>query len=829
MVANRKNPYGLHFDPAQFEPKWRARWETDRLYEAEEGDSARPKWYALSMFPYTSGDLHVGHWYAEAPADAHARYMRMRGYNVLRPMGFDSFGLPAENAAIERDIHPYKWTMGNIDRMRSQLKTLGAIFDWRREVITCQPDYYRWNQWFFLKFFEKGLAYRYRAPVNWCDNCRTSLAREQVQADGTCERCGTVVYQRDLEQWFFRITDYAEELLDESKIDWPEKINLMQRNWIGRSEGTEIAFGLTVPGVDDKELCVFTTRPDTVYGVTFMVLAPEHPLVPALTTPENVDQVKEYIAATRRQTEIERLSTDQEKTGVPLGTYCVNPLNGERVALWIADYVLYSYATGVVMGVPAHDQRDFEFARKNEIPISVVIAPPDWDGTPLESAWTQPGLMVNSGPFDGTRSDEGIANVTRFLEVKGQGKGTVTYRLRDWLISRQRYWGTPIPIIYCPECGTVPVPEDQLPVVLPEDANFRPTGESPLKYHEGFRKTTCPQCGRDAERETDTMDTFVDSSWYQFRYANLDSRDVAAFDPEALQRWCPIDLYTGGAEHAVMHLLYARFFTKALRDLGLVPFDEPFTRLFNQGTILAADHEKMSKSRGNVINPDDQVAMLGSDAVRAFLMFVGPWDQGGSWSTTGIRGISRWFNRIWDLSEQRRDAYGDSAPPDVAEELSRETHRTVKKVDEDFRGLRFNTAIAALMTLTNSLSRHAENDAVIVLSPEWRTSFDTLTVLLAPIAPHLAEELWEAGGHDYSVHNQSWPSWDDRFVAQQEVTLVVQVDGKLRDRLTVPAEIDESAARELALSSEKVRTALGALEPKRIVYVPGRLVNVVTH
>ncbi len=828
MVLERENPYGLHFDPANIEPKWRERWQADRLYEAEDHDASKPKWYALSMFPYTSGDLHVGHWYAEAPADAHARYMRMRGYNVLRPMGFDSFGLPAENAAIERDIHPYTWTMDNIGRMREQLKTLGAIFDWRREVITCQPEYYRWNQWFFLKFFEKGLAYRDRAPVNWCDRCQTSLAREQVQNDGTCERCGTVVYQRDLEQWFFRITDYVEELLDHSKIDWPDNINVMQRNWIGRSEGTEIAFDLDVPGVEATKLRVFTTRPDTVYGVTFMVLAPEHPLVAQLTTPENRERVDEYVTATRRQTEIERLATDQEKSGVPLGTYCVNPLSGEKVALWIADYVLLSYGTGVVMGVPAHDQRDFEFASTYTLPIPVVVAPPDWDGSPLREAWTEPGVMVNSGHFDGTPSRDGVAAVTKHLEDVGRGRSTVTYRLRDWLISRQRYWGTPIPIVYCGECGTVPVLEEDLPVLLPEDADFRPTGESPLKYHEGFRHTSCPQCGRDAERETDTMDTFVDSSWYQFRYANLSSRDVNPFDPADLERWCPIDLYTGGAEHAVMHLLYARFFTKALRDLGLVRFDEPFLRLFNQGTILADDNEKMSKSRGNVINPDDQVAMLGADAVRAFLMFVGPWDQGGSWSTQGIRGISRWFNRIWDLADVRGRGSGTPASAGALQDLVQETHRTIKKVNEDFQGFRFNTAIAALMTLTNSLSRIADEDAASAAAAEWRSAYDTLLLLLAPIAPHLAEEMWELTGHEYSIHNQPWPSWDEGRVARQEITLVVQVDGKLRDRLTVPTEINEDDAREAALASEKVQAALGTAAPKRVVYVPGRLVNVVT-
>ena len=826
MVAERQNPYNLHYDAHEIDAKWQARWEADHLYEASD-DDPRPKWYALTMFPYPSGDLHVGHWWAESPADTHARYMRMRGYNVLRPMGFDSFGLPAENAAIERNIHPQTWTMDNIERMRGQLKTLGAIYDWRREVITCLPEYYKWNQWFFLKFYEKGLAYRAQAPVNWCEHDQTTLAREQVLSDGTCERCGNPVYQRDLEQWFLRITDYAEELLDHSKIDWPEKINIMQTNWIGRSEGAEISFGLDVPGVTEKELRVFTTRPDTTYGVTFMVLAPEHPLVPSLTTPENKTRVEEYIAQARRQTEIERLSTEKEKTGVPLGTYCINRLNGEKVALFIADYALASYGTGAVMGVPAHDQRDFEFAQKYDIPVRIVIAPSNWDQAPLTEAWVESGTMVNSDQFDGTPNEDGKKAVTEYLESQNWGKGTVTYRIRDWLISRQRYWGTPIPIIYCPECGTVPVPEDQLPIVLPEDADFRPTGESPLKYHEGFRKTTCPDCGRDAERETDTMDTFVDSSWYQFRYTSPDAGESMAFDPEKLKFWAPVDLYTGGAEHAVMHLLYARFFTKALRDIGLLEMDEPFKRLFNQGIILGEDHEKMSKSRGNVVNPDEQTAILGADAVRAYLLFVGPWDQGGTWDTQGIRGIPRWFNRVWDLADLRRNPEGPSADATVGNELRRETHRTIKKVTEDIEGFQFNTAIAAMMTLTNTLSR-TESDDATVSSPEWREAYDTLLLLLAPIAPHITEELWERTGHEYSVHSQTWPTWDDSLTVSEEVTLIVQVDGKLRDRLTVPADIAQDAAQEAALASEKVRAAMGGKTPARVIYVPGRLVNVVT-
>ena len=830
MAVERRadNPYNLRYDPLALDRKWQERWEADGLHNANADDS-RPTWYALTMFPYTSGDLHVGHWYAEAPADAHARYMRMRGYNVLHPMGFDAFGLPAENAAIQRGIHPQTWTLDNVERMRKQLKTIGASYDWRREVITCLPDYYKWNQYFFLKMYEKGLAYRALAPVNWCEQDQTTLAREQVLPDGTCERCGAAVHQRDLEQWFFRITDYAEELLDNSKIDWPERINLMQTNWIGRSEGAEISFGLDIPGVDTDELRVFTTRPDTTYGVTFMVLAPEHPLVPALTTDEQRSDVEAYVAQARRLTEIERLAVDKEKTGVPLGTYCINQLNGQKVALWIADYALATYGTGAVMGVPAHDQRDFEFAVKYDIPIEVVIAPEDYDGAPLSEAYIEPGTMVNSGPFSGMFNEDGKAAVARHLEEEGWGGPTVSYRMRDWLVSRQRYWGTPIPIIYCADCGTVPVPEDELPVVLPDDAEFLPTGESPLRYHDGFRMTTCPTCGsEDAERETDTMDTFVDSSWYQFRYTSPDAGTDRAFDPSDLERWAPVDLYTGGAEHAVMHLLYARFFTKALRDIGLLNFDEPFTRLFNQGVILGEDHEKMSKSRGNVVNPDEQTALLGADAVRAYLMFVGPWDQGGAWSTQGIRGIPRWFNRVWELCEVRCRDEGTAAPPAIATELTREMHRTIQKATEDIETFQFNTMIAALMTFTNTLSRIEADNPDAASSPEWREAYDKLLLLLAPIAPHITEELWETAGNPYSIHQQAWPTYDDALTKAEEITLIVQVDGKLRDRLTVAADIGEDDARTVAINSEKIQAALNGADPARVIYVPGRLLNLVT-
>jgi len=634
------------YNPQEIEKKWQRRWADDKLYQVTE-DSTKPKWYALTMFPYTSGDLHIGHWYAMAPCDVHARFKRMQGYNVLHPMGFDAFGLPAENAAIKRGIHPFAWTMQNVDNMRRQLKSIGAIYDWSREVITCQPEYYKWTQWLFLKLYHAGLAYRGKAPVNWCPQCQAVLANEQV-VDGGCWRCGTAVIHRDLEQWFFRITKYAEELRRHDGIDWPERIKTMQENWVGKSVGTEISFALDHADVEDKGIRVFTTRPDTAFGVTFMVLAPEHPLVAKLTTPERRAEVEDYIARSRQQTEIERLSTEREKDGVFTGAYVVNRLNGERVPVWIADYVLLSYGTGAVMAVPAHDERDFAFAKKYNLPIRVVIAPEGWSGEEMEEAYIGPGAMVNSGQFDGLPSEQGKEAISDFLEEKGWGKRAVTYKLRDWLISRQRYWGTPIPMVYCPKCGIVPVPEQDLPVLLPENAEFKPTGESPLKYCEQFVNTTCPRCSSPAKRETDTMDTFMCSSWYFLRYASP-HHDAAPFNDDELKYWLPVDLYTGGAEHAVMHLFYARFFIKALRDMGLIDFGEPFTRLFNQGVIIV-ERQKMSKSKGNVVNPDAYVSELGADAVRAYLMFIAPWERGGEWDDSGISGISRWLKRVWNLA-----------------------------------------------------------------------------------------------------------------------------------------------------------------------------------
>jgi leucyl-tRNA synthetase len=807
------------YNPREIELKWQKIWEDEKLYEVTE-DSAKPKWYALTMFPYTSGDLHIGHWYAMAPSDVYARFKRLQGFNVLHPIGFDSFGLPAENAAIKKGIHPRTWTYQNIDNMRKQLKTMGSMYDWSREVITCDPEYYKWTQWFFVKLFEHDLAYRSKSPVNWCPKCQVVLANEQVE-NGLCWRCETPVVKRDLEQWLFRITKYADELMEHKDIDWPERIQTMQRNWVGKSYGTEISFGLEQPGVVEKEIKVFTTRPDTVYGVTFMVLAPEHPLVAKITTPDKKAEVEAYVARTRRFTDIERLSTEKEKDGVFTGAYVTNRLTSDKVPVWIADYVLASYGTGAVMAVPAHDERDFAFAKKYNVPIKVVIAGPDWKGEELTAAYVEDGMMINSKQFDGTNNRDGIKTVTDYLETKHWGKGTISYRMRDWLISRQRYWGAPIPMIHCPKCGIVAVPEKDLPVLLPEEAEFRPTGESPLKYNEKFVNTTCPKCGGPAKRETDTIDGFLCSCWYFLRYCSPhDSK--APFDPKQMKYWMPVDIYTGGAEHAVMHLLYARFFTKAIRDMGLIDFGEPFKKLFNQG-IIVADHQKMSKSKGNVVNPDAYVNELGADTVRAYMMFLGPWEQGGEWFDTGISGVARWLNRVWNI------ALEEYAPKTVdaqaAKELERFTHQTIKKMTGDMDRLRLNTMIAGLMELTNYLNK--VKDAANVPLKDWQNSVEALVIMVAPTAPHLAEELWHRLGHSESVHNQRWPLWDEALAKEDEITLVVQVNGKLRDRPTVPASITEEEAKKMAQISEKVQPFLQGKTIVNVIYVPGKLVNIV--
>ena len=811
----------LRYIPREVEKKWQEKWAADRIYEVTE-DKSRPKFYALTMFPYPSGALHIGHWYAMAPSDVHARFKRMQGFNVLHPMGFDAFGLPAENAAISRGIHPYKWTMGNVENMRQQLRSMGTIYDWSREMVSCLPDYYHWTEWFFLKLYHAGLAYRAKAPVNWCPRCQTVLANEQVIGEGYCERCGAQVTKKELEQWFLRITKYADELLDFSGIVWPERIQAMQTNWIGRSEGAELSFGLEHEDVAEKEIRAFTTRPDTIFGVTFFLLSPEHPLVSQLTAPAQRAEVEEYVDWCRRQADYERTAVGREKTGVFLGSYVVNRLNGEKVPIWITDYVLPSYGTGAVMGVPAHDERDFEFARKFNIDIRTVIAPPDWSGGEPTEAWSGQGMMVNSGEFNGLSSERGYEAICDLLEDKGWGKRTVTYRIRDWLISRQRYWGAPIPMVYCDRCGVVPVPEEDLPVLLPPDAEFKPTGESPLKYCEPFVNTTCPKCGGPGRRETDTMDTFMCSNWYFLRYTSP-GEDSAPFDDEKIRYWMPVDLYTGGAEHAVLHLLYSRFFTKALRDLGLIDFGEPFTRLFNQGIIVYRGG-KMSKSKGNVVAPDEYVRELGADAVRAYLMFIGPWGLGGEWSDSGLVGMSRWLNRIWRLVGV--GYAGKASVPEADRELRRLTHKTIRKASEDLEKLRFNTMLACLMEFTNYLSKVQE--ARSVSTPAWEAAITYLLLLLAPTAPHLAEELWARTGHPYSIHNQSWPEYDTELAKDKEITLVVQVNGKLRDKLVVPASIGEAEAKELALGRQRVQAYTNVKGITKVIYVPERLVNVVT-
>ncbi len=824
------------YSPGDVEAKWQRRWREMGLYEVDLHDDSRPKFYFLTMYPYPSGDLHVGHWYAEAPADAAARYRRMRGYNVLFPMGFDAFGLPAENAAIRaaqrgEDVHPATLTYQRIARMEKQYDQMGAMFDWSKKVITCDPEYYRWNQWFFLKMYERGLAYRKESYVNWDPVDQTVLANEQV-IDGRGERSGALIERRLMPQWHFKITAYADELLDFTGLDWPERVRVMQTNWIGRSEGAEVVF----ESESGDDIVVFTTRPDTLWGVTFMVLAPEHPLVERLTTPDRRASVRAYVERASHMTELDRQAEAREKTGEFTGAYAVNPVNGERVPIWVADYVLMGYGTGAIMAVPYGDERDFEFAQAMGLPVRPVVRPdgaevPDDE---LRGPWTGPGTIVNSGPLNGLRhngekgrANPAIAAAIDHLERTGAGREQVTYRLRDWLISRQRYWGTPIPILYCDECGMQPEKEENLPVLLPADVAFMPTGESPLKHHPAFANATCPRCGGRARRETDTMDTFMDSSWYWFRY--LSPHDGSRpFDPELVRRWTPVDVYTGGVEHAILHLLYARFFTKVLRDLGLVNISEPFLKLRNQGIILGADNEKMSKSRGNVVNPDDLVGQYGADTVRAFLMFIGPWDQGGPWSYQGIEGVFRFLHRVWALvldQEAPAEPGSDADPAAVARELRRAVHHAIKEVTEDLEEFRFNTAISELMTLSNAMSKaKAHREA---LGEGWREAVRSLLLLLAPFTPHIAEELWERSGFEGSVHLQPWPAYDEDALRAETVRMAVQVNGKVRGQVEAPADADDAAVLALARREPNVARYLEAGEVVREIVVKGRMVSFV--
>jgi leucyl-tRNA synthetase len=810
------------YESSEIEPTWVERWEAEGLYRASEDPSdPRPRFYALDMFPYPSGDLHMGHAEAFSGGDAVARFAAMRGANVLHPIGWDAFGLPAENAAIKRGIHPKEWTYANIEQQARSFRRMGMSFDWTRRLATCDPEYYRWTQWLFLRLFERGLAYRKNAPANWCPNDATVLANEQV-INGFCERCGAAVVRKDLTQWFFKITDYAQRLLDDvdELVDWPDRVLTMQRNWIGRSEGAQVAFEIAETG---DRVDVFTTRPDTLWGVTFFVFAPEHALVRSLAEAAGTSGPVGELLDRLQATPLTNREQAESREGVPLGVHAVNPVNGETVPVFVAPYVLMEYGTGAVMGVPAHDQRDFEFARAHDLPVRVVVQPPGEDRDPgaMTEAYDHEGVMVNSGPFDGVRSPESIGAVIEWLEAEGKGSAAVSFRLRDWLISRQRYWGAPIPIVHCPVHGEVAVPDDQLPVVLPDDVDFRPGGESPLARHDGFVRTTCPRCGEPARRDTDTMDTFVDSSWYFFRYCSPDD-ERGPFRPEDVERWMPADQYTGGVEHAILHLLYCRFFTKVLFDLGLVPFTEPFPRMMNQGQVIYGG-ASMSKSKGNLVEPMPLIERWGADTMRLTILFAGPFEDDIDWALIAPDpdrrpSLNAWLGRVFAAVSEaaERDA------PEL-ESLRRLTHRTIRDVTSDLERFRFNVAISKLQVLTNEL--RASLDA----GGGGREAATALVTMLAPVAPFAAEELWrEVLGNERSVHLTDWPSFDPDLAREERVVLVVQVDGKVRDRIDVPADASEERCRELALASEKARRALAGREVGTVVVRPPRLVNLVT-
>jgi leucyl-tRNA synthetase len=860
------------YNPQAIERKWQAHWREIGLDRTPELTAESRKFYALSMFPYPSGSLHMGHVRNYTITDVIARHKRMQGYAVLHPMGWDAFGLPAENAAIDRGIPPAKWTYQNIAQMRDQLQRLGLSYDWEREITTCAPDYYKWTQWLFLQFFKAGLAYQKEAPVNWDPVDQTVLANEQVDAEGRSWRSGARVEKRLLKQWFLKITAYADQLLaDLEKLSgWPERVRTMQENWIGQSVGARVLFK-TETG---EELPVFTTRPDTFWGATFMVLAPEHPLVEKLTTPEQQAAVKAYQSEAAARSEIERSAEDREKTGVWTGSYAINPVNQERIPIWIADYVLMSYGTGAIMAVPAHDQRDFEFARKFGLPIKLVVQPPQGGvetAEDLQAAWTGEGVLINSGPLNGIPVGKGpgqsVERAIAWLEEQGLGERQVNYRLRDWLISRQRYWGCPIPVIHCPHCGIVPVPEEDLPVLLPEDVELTGRGGSPLAQLEEWVKVKCPTCSAEARRETDTMDTFICSSWYFLRFSDPHN-DREIFRKDLVNAWLPVDQYVGGIEHAILHLLYARFFTKVLRDLGLLNFDEPFSRLLTQGMVQARTYYNpnksgkdrwiptalvkdpndprdpetgeplqviyatMSKSKGNGVDPEEVLANYGADTARMFILFKAPPEKDLEWDDADVEGQFRFLNRVWRQVYDFVSRGGGTASLQAKVEagsltkaerdLRRAVHTAIKEVSEDLEEYQFNTAIAELMKLSNALA-----EAGIPDSPVYAEGIRTLVLLLAPFAPHIAEELWQALGGTDSVHRQSWPSYDPAALVADTVTIVVQVNGKLRGSFEAPADVTPEEQERLALQSEAAQKYLQGATPKKVVVVPKKLVNVV--
>jgi len=826
------------YDPQQVESKWQAAWTDSGRFEVEV-DTSRPKYYVLEMFPYPSGKIHMGHVRNYSIGDVVARYKRMRGFNVLHPMGWDAFGLPAENAAIKNKTHPAAWTYANIADMRTQLKRLGYSYDWRRELATCRPEYYQWEQRFFLKFLEKGLVYRKNSPVNWCEGCQTVLANEQVE-EGKCWRCDGDVEQKQLVQWFFKITAYAEELLDDLKIlegSWPDRVITMQQNWIGKSVGAQLRFQVKDM---DEGIEVFTTRPDTLYGATFMSLAAEHPMVEKLIAgkPE-AEKVRAFCRDVANMDRIKRGADDLEKEGVFTGAYCINPLTGREMPIHVANFVLMGYGTGAVMAVPAHDQRDFEFAKKYDLPMQIVIQPKGetLDLSAMQAAYSDPGVLVNSGPFDGMENSAAKAAIVEHLAKNELAKPTVNYRLRDWGISRQRFWGAPIPVIHCETCGIVPVPDDQLPVRLPEDAQVREDGRSPLPMLDSFVNTPCPKCGGAAKRETDTMDTFMESSWYFMRYTSARKED-GAFDPEALKYWMPVDQYIGGIEHAILHLLYSRYFVKALRTCGYTELLEPFQNLLTQGMVLK-DGTKMSKSKGNVVDPKSMISRYGADATRLFILFASPPEKDLEWSDAGIEGAYRFLCRVWRLAEELAEANlltttGPCAPaPEglgtAAKDLRRREHESVRKVTRAMENkFQFNTAIAALMELVNEM--YAQKDA-LKNAPEGQTvlssALATTLTLLSPVAPHMCEEIWELMGHKVQLATMPWPEYDAAALEQDEIELVLQVNGKVRGRLMVPATSDQEAVRQFAMNHENVVRHLEGKSIKKLIVVPGKLVNVV--
>ena len=852
------------YNPGEIEPKWQQVWADQGSDRAEENE--KPKYYALSMFPYPSGNLHMGHVRNYTITDVIARVRRMQGYRVLHPMGWDAFGLPAENAAIDRGVHPATWTYQNIETMKGQLKRLGLSYDWDREVATCAPDYYKWTQWIFIEYLKAGLAYRKEAAVNWDPVDQTVVANEQVDADGRSWRSGAIVEKRMLSQWFLKITDYAEQLLtDLQTLDgWPERVKLMQENWIGKSTGAEVTFKTE----DGADLTVFTTRPDTLWGATFMVLSPEHPLVDKLTKPEQAEAIQTYRTAAASKSDLDRMVEDREKTGVWTGSYALNPVNGAKVPVWIADYVLMGYGTGAIMAVPAHDQRDFEFARQFGLPVVVVVQPEGetLDGDAMAKAWPGDGVMVQSGPLDGIPAGKGpgqsVEKAIAWLESEGKGKGTATYRLRDWLISRQRYWGVPIPVVHCPSCGIVPVPESDLPVVLPDNVELSGRGGSPLAKLEDWVNVPCPTCGTPAKRETDTMDTFIDSSWYYLRYADA-RNESQVFESAKANDWLPVDQYVGGIEHAILHLLYSRFFTKFLRDRGLLNFDEPFQRLLTQGMVQGLTYRNpnrggkdqwipsdrvadptdprdpdtgeplerlyatMSKSKGNGVAPEDVIAKYGVDTARMFILFKAPPEKDLEWDDADVEGQSRFLNRVWRLvTDYRAPSPAPTLPETLTKaekDLRRAVHLAIKDITEDIDGdYQFNTAVSELMKLSNALS-----DADCKTSAVYHEGIETLVILLAPFSPHIAEELWQGLGYSESVHQHPWPSHDPDALVVDEITLVIQIMGKTRGTIQVPAAASKAELEQFATESEVAQRYLEGKTLKKVIVVPGKLVNFV--